>query len=175
MAYNLREFGHLLWVMETSMTKTLAAKLKTRFSRVYRRFGTVIPPTGAPKGPPYHGRTWRWRCHTCRVRSRASCEAARRNPQDQPRRVRSHRSELLERLLADVCEPCGLRNRSRMTTRDRHGGSPGSASADLLRKGPSEKPLGQADGNRPSHEPWWSATNVTGTSTRDGPKRGTMP
>jgi hypothetical protein len=42
MAYNLHEFDHLKWVMETSMTKTLAAKLKVSVPKDYLRFGTVI-------------------------------------------------------------------------------------------------------------------------------------
>jgi hypothetical protein len=56
--------------------------------------------------------------HTCRVRSRDACEAPGRTLNEQPPRVRSHRSDLLERLLADVCNVAALRNRS--ITRDRH-------------------------------------------------------
>lgn len=38
MAYNLHRLGQLKWVMETSLTKTLARKFKTSRAKIYRRY-----------------------------------------------------------------------------------------------------------------------------------------
>jgi hypothetical protein len=50
LADNLGWLARLKWVMETSLTKTLAAKLRIRVHQVYRRFGTTVAtPTGPQK------------------------------------------------------------------------------------------------------------------------------
>jgi hypothetical protein len=133
MAYNLRQFGRLRWVFETSMAKTLAAKLRISVPKVYRRFGTVI---ATDRGP--------------RKVLRVTVEREGRKPllaqwgavplvrrmdvtlNDQPPHVWSHRSELLERMLADTCELC----RSQDEVQVHHV----RRLADLRRKGRAERP-----------------------------------
>jgi hypothetical protein len=49
LAYNLSgPLGTLKWVMEQSLTKTLAAKLKVSVSEVYRRFKVTLAKDGKP-------------------------------------------------------------------------------------------------------------------------------
>jgi hypothetical protein len=48
MAYNLHRLNYLKWIMETSMTKTLARKLRISVHKVYKRFGNTLQ---APDGP----------------------------------------------------------------------------------------------------------------------------
>jgi Type II intron maturase len=42
LAHNLSRFNRLRWVMEASLTKTLASKLKISVQQVYKKFQTVI-------------------------------------------------------------------------------------------------------------------------------------
>lgn len=110
LAFNLSRFQQLKWVMETSLTKTLAAKLRISVAKVYDRFRTTLRrPEGAYKGlevvaeregkPPlvaqWGGIPLRWR------RTAVLDES--------PAPVFNARTELLERLLADECESCGSR------------------------------------------------------------------
>ncbi|MGH2658919.1 MAG: reverse transcriptase domain-containing protein [Actinomycetota bacterium] len=134
MAYNLREFGHLRWVMETSMAKTLAAKLKISVPRVYRRFGTVMATARGPRkvlrvtvdrGEEKRPLLAQWGA----VPLVRGLDATLN---DSPSRVWSHRSELLGRLLADVCELCGSQDQVQVH-HVRH-------LADLERKRGLEKP-----------------------------------
>jgi hypothetical protein len=48
MAYNLHRLNYLKWIMETSMTKTLARKLRISVRKVYKRFRNTLQ---APDGP----------------------------------------------------------------------------------------------------------------------------
>jgi group II intron reverse transcriptase/maturase len=108
LAYNLYQLDRLKWVMETSLTKTLASKLRTSVSKVYRRYGTILQ---TPNGP-YKG-------------LQAKVERPGRRPlvgtwggialkrdlevqiKEEPTRIWSDRTELEERLMADTCELCG--------------------------------------------------------------------
>jgi hypothetical protein len=110
MAFNLHRFDRLKWVMETSLTKTLAAKLRISVPKVYDRYQAVLR---TPDGP-YKG-------------LRATVEREGKRPlvaewggialkrnldaalDDHPAPVRHGRTELEQRLLADECELCGSR------------------------------------------------------------------
>jgi Type II intron maturase/AI2M/AI1M-like, HNH endonuclease len=109
MAYNLSgPLGTLRWVMEQSLTKTLAAKLKVSVSEVYKRFKVTLAKDGKPSGglrvvQQREGRkplmaTWggislKWN--------------ARATLNDQPPKQWAGYSELVERLLRGECEYCG--------------------------------------------------------------------
>jgi group II intron reverse transcriptase/maturase len=109
LADNVGWLARLKWVMETSLTKTLAAKLRIRVHQVYRRFGTTIAtPTGPQKrlqvvvergeGKPPLVAHW------------GGISLAREKHvvlNDEPPRVWNTRTELLERFLAETCELCG--------------------------------------------------------------------
>ena len=41
LAYNLHQFSRLKWVMQTSLARTLAKKLKISTAQVYKRFKTT--------------------------------------------------------------------------------------------------------------------------------------
>lgn len=109
---NVHAFSRLKWVMETSLTKTLAAKLRISVHRVYQRFGiTLQTPLG-----PYKG----LRVTVERVDKKPLVAvwggiALRRDLDatldDQPSRVWNGRTELEQRLLAGTCELCGSPNR----------------------------------------------------------------
>jgi group II intron reverse transcriptase/maturase len=108
MAINLRDLGRLKWIMETSLTKTLASKLKLSVQQVYSRFRATID---TPNGP--------------RTGLRTTVEREGKRPlvaiwggiklirdvkaplNDDPPRIWSDRSELIDRLLANTCELCG--------------------------------------------------------------------
>ncbi len=110
LAYNLHRFSRLKWVMETSLTKTLAKKFKTTRNKIYQRyktthdnqFGTykvieVVEECGEGKKPliaRFGGVPLRWNKWV--------------TINDTPTEpIWSRRSELLERLLAQACELCG--------------------------------------------------------------------
>ena len=109
LAYNLHRLGQLKWVMETSLTKTLAKKLKTTRAKIYRRYRACLQtPQGTykalqvrvdrgPGKPPltahFGGVPLRWN------------KWVKINDEFQP--IWSRRSELVERLLAQKCELCG--------------------------------------------------------------------
>jgi hypothetical protein len=111
LAYDLStKLKRLKWVMETSLTKTLASKLRISVRKVYRRYGATV-------------RTERgsYKVLTVEVERGGSKEplvaqwggislARDRNAfiDDHPRCVwNNERTELLQRLLADTCELCG--------------------------------------------------------------------
>jgi group II intron reverse transcriptase/maturase len=108
LAYNLHTLTRLDHVMETSLTKTLAAKLRLSVPQVYRRFQTVIETKGRkykglqvvierPNKKPliaqWGGIPLTWDMQATLVDALP------------PRWV--GRSELEKRLLAQVCEYCG--------------------------------------------------------------------
>jgi group II intron reverse transcriptase/maturase len=108
LAYNLHRFNQLKWVMETSLTKTLASKLRTSVSKVYRRFGTTLQtPNGSYKGlqvkVPRPGKTplvgtWGG------IALKRDLEF---QIKEEPTRIWNRRTELEGRLLANTCELCG--------------------------------------------------------------------
>jgi hypothetical protein len=134
LAYNLStKLNRLKWVMETSLTKTLAHKLRISVRQVYKRFQTTIQRGSGPykvlrveiaregKKPlvaQWGGISLAWRKDAVL--------------DDNPKRIRNTRTELLERLLADTCELCG----SKENVESHHI----RALKDLYRKGRAEKP-----------------------------------
>ena len=112
MALNLRDLSRLKWIMEMSLTKTLAHKLKISGAAVYRRFHTTID---TPKGPQRGLRV----------------EEARQGKKplvaiwgginlvrsmhvaldDSPPQAWNKTTPLVERLMADTCELCGSQDR----------------------------------------------------------------
>lgn len=111
MAYNLHRLGRLKWVMEVSLTKTLAHKLKISVSKVYRRYHTQVKTdSGARKvlrvTVPRAGRpplVAMWGAITL-VRQVDVTWL-----DDDPPAVWNTRTEIVERLLAGACELCGSR------------------------------------------------------------------
>ena len=108
LAYNLHRFRELKWVMEGSLTKTLAHKLKLSVTQVYRRYRTMLPTARGPRVAlqvtvAREGRrplvaTW------------GGTDLARRPTAvlvDDPPRVWNRGTEIVERLLAGACELCG--------------------------------------------------------------------
>ncbi len=112
MALNIRSLNHLKWVMETSLTKTLASKHKMSVKQVYRKYGTdhqvdeklykglavIVPREG--KEPLVA----KWGGIPLKRNMRATLE-------DQPPQVWGKRSELEKRVLAEICELCGATER----------------------------------------------------------------
>jgi hypothetical protein len=49
MAYNLHRLNYLKWIMETSMTKTLARKLRISVRKVYKRFESTLQTPDGPR------------------------------------------------------------------------------------------------------------------------------
>lgn len=113
LAFNRHRLGQLKYVMERSLTKTLARKYRITVSRVYRRYRAVLDTGHGPRrglqaivdrdGKPPLVAQW------------GGISLARdttpRPLSDDPARIWSHRSELVQRLLADTCELCGSGNK----------------------------------------------------------------
>jgi len=112
-AIDLRRFNHLKWVMEQSLTKTLAHKMKISVPQVYKRYTTnVETPDGHRKVirvvVPREGKkplvaTWGGVNLKRALKGRI---------EDTPPRVWNDSwNELLTRLRADTCELCGSTDR----------------------------------------------------------------
>lgn len=107
MAYNLRILNRLKWVMEQSLTKTLAHKHKTSVAKIYDQYRTEMETEGKKRKVlqvlvPREGKrplvaTWGGISLSWDIQA---------NPQDQPQPNWNRRSELEKRLLAQVCEVC---------------------------------------------------------------------
>jgi hypothetical protein len=115
MAYNMHVLGQLKWVMEQSLTMTLASKHHLSVPRVYDQFkaelevdGTtrkglrvIVPREGKkPLVAVWGGISLKWDIKV--------------TLEDQPPPIRNWagRSELEKRLLAQVCEQCGATKRT---------------------------------------------------------------
>jgi ribosomal protein S30 len=108
MAYNLTSLDKLKWIMERSLVMTLADKYKTTTPKIYRKYQTNIET----KGKTYKGlqvvversgkkplvATWGGISLVWSLKAQLN---------DQPQRVHSDRTELVQRLLAQECEWCG--------------------------------------------------------------------
>ncbi len=110
LAYNLHQLSHLKWVMETSLVRTLAKKLKISKAKVYKRYKTthtnqdgtykvlqVVVPRGDGQSPlvaRFGGISLKWNRW-------AAIDETETVP------IWSGRSEVVERLLAQQCELCG--------------------------------------------------------------------
>lgn len=134
LASNLHSFNRLRWVMEISLTKTLAMKLRISVSKVYKRFQTTIPTDrGARKvllvtverNEGQKPLVARWGGIPLVQRKNAILN-------DQPSPVWNGRTEIVQRLLADTCELCGSQDKIQVHHI--------RALKDLQRKGRSERP-----------------------------------
>jgi hypothetical protein len=109
LAYNLHRLSQLKWVMEVSLTKTLAKKLKTSCAKIYHRYkarlqteqGTYyVLQTTVDRGsnkPPlsahFGGISLQWNKWV--------------SVDEEVSPIWNRRSELVERLQAQQCELCG--------------------------------------------------------------------
>jgi group II intron reverse transcriptase/maturase len=135
LAYNLStRLDRLKWVMEQSLTKTLASKLRVSVPKVYRRYQSTIQTERGPykvlrvevKRKGKKPLVAQWGGVSLARRKRAVLN-------DRPKSAwNTNRTELLERLLADQCELCG----SQEGVQVHHVRS----LKDLKRKGRAEKP-----------------------------------
>ncbi len=108
LAYNVHSLHRLKWVMENSLSKTLAHKLRVPVSKIYAKYGTELTVDdqkykGLQVSIPRQDKkplraTWGGRPLT---RNRKA------TLEEQPLEVWAGRSELVQRLLADFCELCG--------------------------------------------------------------------
>jgi Type II intron maturase len=115
MAYNLPTLQKLKWVMETSLTKTLARKHKKSVRKVYKKYKAELDIEGKKcKGlqvtVPREGKkplvaTWGGIPLTWDITAPL---------EDQIEQYHWKRTELEQRLLAQVCEQCGA---TRMTAK----------------------------------------------------------
>jgi len=108
LAFNLPQFDRLKWVMQESLSKTMAAKLDIRVALVYRRFGTIIQTSRGPR------RVFKVMVERQGKRPLVALWGAvplvRKTDVPLPvpyQPVRSHRASLMLRLLKDTCELCG--------------------------------------------------------------------
>jgi group II intron reverse transcriptase/maturase len=109
MAYNLSgSLSKLGWIMETSLTKTLATKLKVSVPEVYRRYKATLtkdgkPSTGLRVTQQREGKkplVAMWGGISLKWNAQATLN-------DQPLKQWAGYSELVERLLVGECEYCG--------------------------------------------------------------------
>ncbi len=134
MAYNLHRLGSLEWVMETSLAKTLACKLRISANQVWRRYKTTIQTERGPRaalqvviareGKKPLVATW------------GRTDLVRRTNvvlNDAPTIWTESRTEVVERLLADSCELCGSREKVQVHHI--------RAMKDLQKPGQNEKPF----------------------------------
>ena len=133
MADNIHRLNWLRWVMQQSLTKTLAAKLKITVKKVYERFHA----TWQVKGRPYKGlQVTVQREGKLPLIAKWGGIPLKRKPyailNDQPPQIWTSRSELEQRLLADTCELCESCDRVQVHHI--------RALKDLHRRGRPEKP-----------------------------------
>lgn len=112
LAYNLHRLDRLKWVMEQSLTKTLAAKLRITVSQVYDRYKAILQtPDGPYKGLQViverEGKKpliAKWGGISLKRDIHAVLD-------DAPPHAWITRTQLEQRLLADTCEVCGSHDR----------------------------------------------------------------
>jgi group II intron reverse transcriptase/maturase len=135
LAYNLHQLQKLKWVMETSLTRTLAKKYKTSRGKIYQQFQSIRRieghtykvleisvdrgPTKEPLVAYFGGIPLRWN-RWAKISDKPT----------EP--IWSGRSEVVERLLAEECELCGETNNIEVHHIRKL--------ADLEREGRSNKP-----------------------------------
>jgi group II intron reverse transcriptase/maturase len=109
MAHNVYQLNKLKWIMESSLTKTLAAKLKLSVRKVYEKYHTKL----LTDGKPYKGLQtviYRGEDKKPLVAQWGGIPLRRRMDHplpDAPYPYWDARTEIVQRLLADTCELCG--------------------------------------------------------------------
>jgi group II intron reverse transcriptase/maturase len=108
LAFNMGSLGQLKWVMEQSLTKTLARKFRKTVPQIYEKYGAEL----TVQGQKYKGLQVRiprpdkkplvatWGGIPLKRDMRATLE-------EQPPYIHWGQSDLVQRLLADHCELCG--------------------------------------------------------------------
>ena len=155
LAFNVHRLWRLHRVMELSLVRTLANKFKTSVKRIYRKYRkTVEVPHGTqkvlevivdrgPKKKPlvarFGGIELRWQKHAIL--------------DDHPKEVFSVRSEVVQRLLAQKCELCGVEETCQVHHLHKL--------ADLNRPGRGKKPPWIKRMAAPAARPWLSVKSVT--------------
>jgi hypothetical protein len=113
LAYNLHQLGHLKWIMQQSLVRTLAKKLKISKAQVYKRFkanhqnecGTYkVLAVTVDREPGQKPLVARFGGVPLRYNRWAAINDAPTRP------IWSKRSEVVQRLLAQKCELCGATN-----------------------------------------------------------------
>ena len=112
LANDLHKLNRLKWIMEVSLTKTLASKLKISVNRVYEKYRTTL----VVNQKPYQGLRVVMPREEKKplVASWGGIPLSRKRDailNDQPLVIWARRSELEKRLLADTCELCGSHDR----------------------------------------------------------------
>lgn len=111
MAHNLHQLNKLKWIMETSLTKTLAAKLRVAVSKVYERYhATFLVNQRTYKGLEV---TIQREGKKPLIAQWGGIPLQRRMDSllpDIPAPFWGARVELLQRLLAEACELCGAQS-----------------------------------------------------------------
>ncbi|NMG22331.1 reverse transcriptase/maturase family protein [Brasilonema bromeliae] len=109
LAYNLHQLNRLKWVMERSLTQTLAHKLRTSVSTIYRRYQTTLQTRNGPyiglqvtveRGEGQKPLIANWGGISLKRNMKAVLN-------DSPLQTVGPRTELECRLLANTCELCG--------------------------------------------------------------------
>jgi len=110
LAYNLSKIGRLKHVMEVSLTKTLAHKLKISVSRVYKRFAQSLPTDEGPRKVLRHTVARENKPPLVAQWGNISLKWSKRASVQEPTRIPWNKHvQLIDRLLADTCELCGSR------------------------------------------------------------------
>ena len=110
LAYNRHRLSRLQWIMETSLTKTLASKLKISVPKVYRRYRVMLPTVHGPRTALQV--VVRREGRTPLIATWGAISLARKTNavlNDAPQPSWNGRTDLVQRLLADTCELCGSR------------------------------------------------------------------
>jgi group II intron reverse transcriptase/maturase len=113
LAYNVHRLWRVHRVMQLSLVKTLANKHRTSVNRVYRKYRSLVP---APHGPlqvleVQHARGQGKKPLVARFGGLELRWHKKAVLNDQPKDVFGTRSEVVQRLLAQVCERCGATDR----------------------------------------------------------------
>jgi len=108
LAYNMHTLRRLKWVMETSLTKTLARKFKVSVPKIYEKYGARLEVDGKKykglqasiprKDKDSLVATWGGVSLSWDIKATL---------EEQPQHTWMGRTELVQRLLADFCELCG--------------------------------------------------------------------
>lgn len=109
LAYNLHQLNRLKWLMERSLTQTLAHKLRISVSTIYRRYQTTLQTRNGPytrlqvtveRGEGQKPLIANWGGISLKRNMKAVLN-------DSPLQIAGPRTELERRLLANTCELCG--------------------------------------------------------------------
>jgi len=112
LALNLRELSYLRWTMESSLTKTMAHKLKVTVNQVYKEFQKTMDTPQGPRRVIYVEITRDGKRPLEAIWGGISlARNVKATLNDSPYQVRGGRTELIKRLLADTCELCGSQDR----------------------------------------------------------------